>query len=608
MDRQAITDGTILTWLSRDAGKNNQRLIRTRWLAGLLVLTGTAFSVYGLDLSLNEGYLFGLGVAILGYNYLLVVLSKRASFLNSHPTLPGSQNLITLQIILDWISIGIFAHLTGGITSPGLMLFTIHVVLATILLSDQSPYIYAVLGVVITAVVTLLEGIGVLPHYVVIPKIDGDLHKDMVFISAQLLFLAVVLLVIAYLASSVMERLREREKQVSVLLYTTRDISSTLELGQVLQNLVRCAADALSVYGASIRLLDTTGKLLMMTSSYGLSQSYLEKGTVEITQSPLDQQVLSGHGVIIDHAAQDPRVQYPKQMESEGINSILVVPIIGKEPLGVLRVYSQSPAYFVQRDIDFIQSLAYQSATAIENALIHKALQESEQERTKFIRQVTHELRAPVTGAQSLLTVLINNMAGEITSQQHDILQRVEHRMSTLLDLITDLLALAASKSTKHDNELKPIALQPIMATLIDNYQHQAEQQQIKLSLKMPSEPLRVNATEDGLIQVFQNLLSNAIKYTSEGGQVNADMTQQHQSVCVAISDTGMGIPEDALEKLGEEFYRANNVRYTSIPGTGLGISIVKQFVAVFGGLLHIESTLGVGTVFTVTLPLYCEG
>ena len=604
MDRQAISDMTIQTWLSRDAGKNNQRLIRTRWLAGILILVGTAISVYILDLPLNRWRLFSLGVAIWGYNYVLVVLSRRTSLTKNYQSLTCIQYIIMLQIILDWFSIGIFVHLTGGITSPGLMLFTIHVVLVAIMLSDQSPYYYVTLGMVVATGVTFLEGIDVLPHYVIIPSIDSDTHKNLIYISGQLMFLAAVLLVIAYLASSIVERLRERERQVTVLLHTTRDISSTLELSHVLQNLTRSAANALAVSGASIRLLNPTGKLLMMTSSYGLSKAYLEKGSVEVEQSPLDQQVLSGQGVIIDHATQDSRVQYPKQMEEEGINSILVVPIIGKQPLGVLRVYSHTPSYFVQRDIDFIQSLAYQSATAIENALIYNALQESEQERTKFIRQVTHELRAPVTGAQSLLQVLVNNMAGELTAQQHDILHRVENRMGTLLELITDLLALAASKSTRQIQELKPIVVQEIVSAVIDGYEHQAAQKQIQFDFNMPTKPLTVNATEEGLIQIFQNLMSNAIKYTLEGGQVKAEMTQHLQSVCIAISDTGIGIPEEALGKLGEEFYRADNVRYTGIPGTGLGISIVKQLVAAFGGLLRIESKLGVGTVFTVILPL----
>jgi signal transduction histidine kinase len=367
---------------------------------------------------------------------------------------------------------------------------------------------------------------------------------------------------------------------------------------------VRHAAEALSVNGASIRLLDPTGEELAMAASYGLSQSYLEKGPVELSQSRLDTEALSGSVVIVGHAAHDPRVQYPKEMAIEGINSILVVPVVGRQPLGVLRVYSNAADHFKWEDADFLHAIAHQSAAAIENALTYEALQRAEQQRTQFIRQITHELRAPVTGAQSLLRVLLHDMAGEVTSQQRDILARLENRMNALLELITDLLALAASKSIDRQQPLEPVALMPVVQSAMDALMPQAAEKRIQLNLDSPPASLSVWATEEGVRRILENLLGNAVKYTLDGGSVRVSISRKQNCGLISVTDTGIGIPEEALDRLGEEFYRAPNARHAGIPGTGLGIAIVKQFVASFGGLMRIQSTLGAGTTMTISLPL----
>jgi signal transduction histidine kinase len=99
-------------------------------------------------------------------------------------------------------------------------------------------------------------------------------------------------------------------------------------------------------------------------------------------------------------------------------------------------------------------------------------------------------------------------------------------------------------------------------------------------------------------------LISNAIKYTPEGGDVRVEVTEKDISVRIAVSDTGMGIPEADMAHLWEEFFRASNARKSGILGTGLGLSIVKQFVDSFSGTVDVQSQVGKGTTFTITLPL----
>ena len=114
---------------------------------------------------------------------------------------------------------------------------------------------------------------------------------------------------------------------------------------------------------------------------------------------------------------------------------------------------------------------------------------------------------------------------------------------------------------------------------------------------------LVVRGTEEGLDRIFVNVVGNAVKYTPPGGVVTISMQQVGGQAQVEVADTGIGIPEDALPHLFEEFYRAPNAKKAEV-GTGLGLAIVKDLVERYDGRIQVKSTVGVGTTFTVTLPL----
>jgi len=590
---------------TRGLAGNNRRLILTRWLAGTMVLLATAFTVHALRLSLPEGPLYLIGVFILAYNAVLAWLTRRAY--TTDDVLYGQriQRLVLWQIGLDWLSMWVFLHLTGGIASPGITFFFIHVVMVTVLLPGQSPYIYAGIAVLGVILIAVLEGAAILPRYSPIPGVACELCANPMYAVAQILFLAVGLFATAYITASIIQRLRIRERQISALLQTAEDVNATLELSETLERLASNAALALSAAGASIRLLDSSGERLEMAASCGLSRVYLEKGPVALSASQLDREALGGQVVIIHDPQHDPRVQYPAEMAAEGIQSLLAVPIIGRRrPLGVLRVYSREKDSFDREDADFITAIAQQGAIAIENALAHDALQRADHERAQFVRIVTHELRAPVTGAQSLLSLLSRNIVGELTPEQRDIVDRLEKRLDLLLALIGDLLTFAASKAVDLHRPLVAVSLTATLQQVAERLAPQAAQKRLDFSLTLPAEPLTVQASEDGLTRIFDNLIGNAVKYTPEGGRVTITAWREGTGAHVSVADSGIGIPAEDIEKLGQEFFRAANAKESNISGTGLGMAIVKQSISAFGGLLSVQSALGQGSTFTVTLPL----
>jgi signal transduction histidine kinase len=376
-----------------------------------------------------------------------------------------------------------------------------------------------------------------------------------------------------------------------------------------MEHLARSAALALGVPSASIRLLDESGERLAMTTAYGLSQDYIDKGPVELTHSELDQEALGGTPVIIGEPASDPRIQYPKQVAEEGIRSMLVAPIIsGGRPLGVLRVYADESNHFTAEDASFLMAIARQGAAALENALAHDALQKADRTRGQFVRLVTHELRAPAGGAQSLLRTLLRGLAGELNGRQRDIVQRVERRLDSLMELIDDLLALSASKTPELLEDPSRLPLQPILEQVCTRWRPQAEEKNVALNVDLPFETLSVTATEEGLARIFDNLIGNAVKYTPEDGRVDVRVVERPAGAVITVTDTGIGIPEKDITCLWDEFFRASNARKSNIPGTGLGLSIVKQLVELYGGVVGVQSEVGKGTTFKVTLPLSGAG
>ena len=157
---------------------------------------------------------------------------------------------------------------------------------------------------------------------------------------------------------------------LSAFVHIARAMNSSLELQEVLHQIVKSTCETTGSKGCTLMLLDEGGEKLEVESSYGLSDQYVRKGPVAADKSTFD--TLKGKPVIVEDAASDPRVQYPLEAKQEGIASIVSLPIISREiVVGVLRLYTAVPCKFVEDDIDFLSAIAMQSGLAIENAKMY---------------------------------------------------------------------------------------------------------------------------------------------------------------------------------------------------------------------------------------------
>ena len=410
---------------------------------------------------------------------------------------------------------------------------------------------------------------------------------------------------------SVFFRAERAYGRLQTLYEGAQTVNSTLDLHQVLDRLVRGTAEAMGVRACSIRLLDETGTRLHVDAVYGLSQVYVQKGDLILERNPLAREVLAGKTIIIGDVSQDARLQYPAEAEAEGIRSILTARLHGKSaPLGLIRAYSAEPNHFTEDDATFLTAIANQGSLAIENAMAYQTLGQLDEMKSKFVLTITHELRSPVGVVRSLLRTITGGYAGALTSEQADIIARALRRADYLQTLIDDLLDLASGKSELSPSaERGQVQLAEAVERVVKRFEVPAQEKQVKLTWLCSSDdqPIKVWVVTEDVDRILNNLVSNAIKYTPSGGSVTVTLRRAGGYAHLKVVDTGIGIPEDSLPRLFEEFYRAPNAKAQVKDGTGLGLAITKSLVTRYGGRVGVESKVGEGTTFAVILPVIGE-
>jgi signal transduction histidine kinase len=564
-----------------------------------------------------------IGLSILLYNLVLFLASRQAQAPPKSSQRSATFRLIAFtQMTLDWLAIALLIHFSGGIQSPVTLFFVFHIVIAAMFFTRRVSFAFTALAIVLLGGVVCLEYFGLIAHFPIGPHSSAPIYSDPVYVVIVLLFYTSTLVIVTYLVTSISDRLRRREIEILRLTETLRQssarlqalndsaqtLNSTLDFTQVLNRLVENIAKVMGVRACSIRLLNEAGTHLEVAAAYGLSQEYLNKGPVILESSPLAQEILSGKTVNIAFVQQREIFQYPDSIIQEGIHSMISSPLIGKSrALGILRAYSDEPDHFNEEDEAFLSAIAAQGSIAIENALAYKTIETLDATKAAFIRVFTHELRSPVSVTRSLLQTIISGYAGQVTSQQKDILERAARRVDFLSKLIDDLLDLANGRAPQVNlASVAPVALEEVVENVVSRFEAPAREKGLSLEwrLEKPDNKSFVKADLESLDRIFNNLVSNAVKYTPNGGKVTITIDRQAKEVSVSVQDTGIGIPEDAIPHLYEEFFRAPNARSIEHQGTGLGLAIVHETVNNLGGRITVQSQTGVGSCFTVHLPL----
>jgi len=590
-------------------------LIRLRWLAVGGVFAGTLVAWLLTDLPVPGLAFCVCGVLIAGYNLLFRQILQHLK--EQEITTVAWGRFASAQFLTDWGALIVLVHLTGGIASPLLFFFVFHAILASILLPPRSAYLHALGGVLLVALLALIEGQGLLPHRPM-PGFEGVDHVELRQVAVRLLFFATAILFATHLAGSIARRLWARtvellrvKDSVEASFHRTRTlydiaraVNSTLDLSHVLDTIVARTTVAMDGKACSIRLLDDEGRRLRLSAAYGLSDAYLQKGDVDPSRSPVDQSAMMGWAVQVPDVAEATAFQYPVEAQREGIRSVVVAPMLLRgTAIGVLRLYSAETRTFSDEDVGFLMAIASQGAVAIENARAYRHLEELEEAKAKFVFLVLHELKSPVASLRSSLSILEEGFLDEVDERKRALVSRMVRRVGGLQDLLKDLMELGSMKGRVTGRAKGQVDLAEVVRTALEKVQVEAERKRIVVEAVLPGAPVMLQGDADDLDKVVGNLVDNAVKYTPEGGKVAVTLVTDQARARFVCRDTGIGIAEEAVGRVFDEFFRANNAKQFA-EGTGLGLSLVKRLVDLYHGEISVASKVGEGSTFTVVLPL----
>ncbi|MBW2084905.1 MAG: GAF domain-containing protein [Deltaproteobacteria bacterium] len=508
-------------------------------------------------------------------------------------------------------------YFTGGITSP-LLIFTIfHIILAGILLTPVACYLYA------AVVLAVSGGLMLAQHTELLPLQPILFNKSLLFLflygrglpGLLIIFIAfaTAILISAFLITSIKQTLRTKGRELlqvsheldssnvklTALYEMVKEIGLKSDLQELMDAATRHATRVMGVKGCSIKLLDERKRYLKFGSTFGLSEDYLSKGTIDIKKSPINYKILQGSPYIIGHIDERDYFQYPEDIRKEGIASMLCLPLrVEKMIFGIFCVYCTELYRFANNDVEFFSLLTELTALAMENL-------KGELTKSWFMIKAAHQMRSPLNAVYSMLKLIHNKYVGPVEEKQEEILERCEKRIELLGHLINDLLKLGEKRAEAAGTELYLVDFIEVMNNLFPVFQDQALGKELILEFDT-QDPIPKIMADDGLMDdLITNLVSNAIKYTPQKGRIQISLSREGDEwVRFEVSDTGIGISEEEFPRLFTEFFRGENAKALVEEGTGLGLVIVREILDQLGGTIHVQSEVGQGSRFTCLFPV----
>lgn len=234
-------------------------------------------------------------------------------------------------------------------------------------------------------------------------------------------------------------------------------------------------------------------------------------------------------------------------------------------------------------------------------------LREAVEMKSQFVSTISHELRTPLTSIKEAVTIVLSGEAGRINNDQVHFLDIAKRNIERLGRLINDVLDFQRLDAGKMTFNIQAGALDRTIEDAYNTMQPFAGKRGVHLSAEIEPNLPPIGFDSDRIVQVVTNLISNAIKFTPEGGDIRVSVHRRDEYLQIKVSDTGLGIPREALPRIFERFYRVHRPG-KEIKGTGLGLAIVSRIVTGHGGRIDVESEPNKGTTFTVSLPIErCE-
>jgi signal transduction histidine kinase len=342
----------------------------------------------------------------------------------------------------------------------------------------------------------------------------------------------------------------------------------------------------------------------------------LEAATMGLRQSlarhtALGRSILIGETVHLTDISELDSDEVRALWAAHNVRASVAAPMIREGiPIGTILLRKPESGPFSERQIELLEAFAAQAVIAIENVRLFTEIQEksrqlevASQHKSQFLANMSHELRTPLNAILGYTEMMVDGLYGNLPDKAQGVLERVQANGKHLLGLINDVLDLSKIEAGQLTLASEEYSVADMVATVMSATESLAKAKNIALVSTVPQGLPRGMGDARRLTQVLLNLVGNAIKFTDEG-KVEIRARRQDDRFKISVLDTGPGIAKADQAKIFEEFQQVDNTSTRKKGGTGLGLSISRKIVELHGGYISVESELGKGSNFKITIPV----
>ena len=422
------------------------------------------------------------------------------------------------------------------------------------------------------------------------------------------------------------EAMRLHLQRITALKDVNVALTANLNLASVLQVLCDKVSRLLPDFGMAVRLWNREQALLESVATVNYDDSRWQTMVAQAErQATLSETVFaSKQPLVISNVAHEPRLQHQEFWQRSGFTGYLGIPLIANdEILGVIAFFPKQGTALTSQEIEFLGALASQASVAIRNSQTHGEmkklagdLERSNRVKEEFLGVISHELRTPLNVVRGYAEVLQSGLFGEMNPEQMDAVEKIANQTKIQLEMINSILNATTIESEVATGHTEVLSLGDFLEDFRVAFPDPADGQLRFEWCHSPSLP-EIRSDRAKLQYILQNLINNAVKFTPQGMvTVSADVRMAAASaldpesmnprkcwLTLRVADTGVGIAEEFLPMIFEKFSQVDSSTTRANEGIGLGLHIVKRCTELLNGSVKVESEVGKGTTFIITIP-----
>ncbi|MDG6243776.1 MAG: ATP-binding protein [Methanolobus sp.] len=408
------------------------------------------------------------------------------------------------------------------------------------------------------------------------------------------------------------EDLHRKNRNLLILQSTALIAASSMEMQDLLRDVLKEINSYVECDFGCIYLLSPKDNCFRLCSSNGINDHMKDKINNIPGDDPLFQTMPDMKSTWMAGTIDNLPGILNDFMSKEGIENIVYIPIVSREELvGIILLFSGQDTYISGADLEILGNVGHQVGITVENIRLldetrkaYEELKSLDRMKDEFVANITHELKTPLISIKGYSEVIYEGLLGELDEKQKQCMKIIVSNSERLEHLIESLLNMNSLYFEKY-HVFSPIHLKDVLDGAINSLSMRMEEKKISINKVYPQELSLVYGNCEFLKCLFVYVLDNSIKFSPQDSEILISIRQTERCLYVDISDHGIGIPENCMDRIFERFYQVDGSATRIYGGNGLGLYLAKNIAELHSGTIEVESEEGAGTVVHISVPLF---